>query len=105
MRLDSLFAPGMRERRSGAIVPVTAAATPTVAPPFLHSTVAKAALENYSRGPVLELASFGVRVNIVSPGRTATPGGEATREQWARTDTGGIPVGPNCDHQERKDAE
>ncbi len=84
VRLDSLLTPGMRERRSGAIVHVSSAAVPTPLAPFLHYTAAKAALENYSRGLALELAPFGVRVNVVSPGRTATPGGEATREQWAR---------------------
>jgi NAD(P)-dependent dehydrogenase (short-subunit alcohol dehydrogenase family) len=73
VRLDALLAPGMRERRSGAIVHISSAATPTVAPPFLHYTAAKAALENYSRGLALELAGFGVRVNSVSPGRTTTP--------------------------------
>ncbi|MFH8797014.1 oxidoreductase [Streptomyces sp. NPDC017941] len=88
VRLDSLLAPGMRERRSGAIVHVSSAAVPTVAPPFLHYTTAKAALENYSRGLAAELAPYGVRVNTVSPGRTATPGGEATREQWARLNSG-----------------
>ncbi|GAA3160839.1 MULTISPECIES: oxidoreductase [Streptomyces] len=84
VRLDSLLVPGMRERRSGVIVHVSSAAVPTSAPPFLHYTAAKAALENYSRGLALELAPFGIRVNTVTPGRTATPGGEATREQWAR---------------------
>lgn len=88
VRLDTLLAPGMRERRTGAIVHVTSAATPTVAPPFLHYTTAKAALENYSRGLALELAGSGVRVNSVSPGRTATPGGESTREQWSAISEG-----------------
>ncbi|MCB5911485.1 SDR family oxidoreductase [Streptomyces pinistramenti] len=88
VRLDSLLAPGMRERRSGVIVHVSSAAVPTVAPPFLHYVTAKAALETYSRGLASELAPFGIRVNTVSPGRTATPGGEATREQWARLDAG-----------------
>ncbi len=88
VRLDALLAPGMRERRSGMIVHIGSAATPTVAPPFLHYTAAKAALENYSRGLAAELAPFGIRVNTVSPGRTATPGGEATREQWARINEG-----------------
>ncbi|MEW2529724.1 oxidoreductase [Streptomyces sp. NPDC047071] len=88
VRLDALLAPEMRERRSGAIVHVSSAAVPTVAPPFLHYTTAKAALENYSRGLAQELAPFGVRVNTVSPGRTATPGGERTREQWARLSNG-----------------
>ncbi|WP_030668989.1 oxidoreductase [Streptomyces sp. NRRL B-1347] len=88
VRLDALLAPEMRERRSGAIVHVSSAAVPTVAPPFLHYTTAKAALENYSRGLAQELAPFGVRVNTVVPGRTATPGGERTREQWARLTEG-----------------
>lgn len=84
VRLDSLLVPGMRERRSGAIVHVSSAAvlTPEVTP-FLHYTAAKAALEIYSRGLALELAPFGVRVNTVSPGRVVTPGGDATRERWA----------------------
>ncbi|MEV6806635.1 oxidoreductase [Streptomyces sp. NPDC051132] len=88
VRLDSLLTPGMRERRSGVVVHVSSAAVPTSAPPFLHYTAAKAALENYSRGLALELAPFGVRVNTVSPGRTATPGGEATREEWASLSEG-----------------
>jgi NAD(P)-dependent dehydrogenase (short-subunit alcohol dehydrogenase family) len=83
VRLDSLLAPGMRDRRSGAIVHVSSGAVVTSVPPFLHYTVAKAALETYSRGLAAELAPFGIRVNTVSPGRTATPGGEQTREQWA----------------------
>jgi NAD(P)-dependent dehydrogenase (short-subunit alcohol dehydrogenase family) len=83
VRLDSLLTPGMRERRAGAIVHVSSAAVSTPLAPFLHYTAAKAALENYSRGLALELAPFGIRVNVVSPGRTATPGGEATRELWA----------------------
>ncbi|MEV6423229.1 SDR family oxidoreductase [Streptomyces sp. NPDC051662] len=86
VRLDSLLAPGMRERRSGAIVHVSSAAVLTPVGPFLHYVAAKAALETYSRGLALELAPFGVRVNTVTPGRVATPGGEATREQWARLD-------------------
>ncbi|MEU6765095.1 oxidoreductase [Streptomyces sp. NPDC046853] len=88
VRLDSLLAPGMREQRSGVIVHVSSAANPLTPPPFLHYTAAKAALENYSRGLAAELAPHGVRVNTVSPGRTATPGGEATREQWALLDSG-----------------
>lgn len=86
VRLDSLLVPGMRERRSGMIVHVSSAAVLTPVGPFLHYTTAKAALENYSRGLALEQAPFGIRVNTVSPGRVATPGGEATREQWADMD-------------------
>ncbi|SFF68788.1 NAD(P)-dependent dehydrogenase, short-chain alcohol dehydrogenase family [Actinacidiphila alni] len=89
VRLDALLTPGMRERRTGAIVHVSSAAVLTPVGQFLHYVAAKAALETYSRGLSLELAPFGVRVNTVTPGRTATPGGEATREQWAR-----LAVGP-----------
>lgn len=83
VRLDALLAPGMRERRSGAIIHVSSAAVLTPLGPFLHYTAAKAALENYSKGLAVELAPFGVRVNTVSPGRTTTPGGVETRGQWA----------------------
>ncbi len=98
VRLDSLLTPGMRDRRSGMIVHISSAAVPTSVAPFLHYTAAKAALENYSRGLALELAPFGIRVNTVSPGRVATPGGEATREQWALLEAapGRPPPPPPC---------
>lgn len=98
VRLDALLVPGMRERRSGRIVHVSSAAVLTPVGPFLHYTAAKAALENYSKGLAVELAPFGIRVNTVSPGRTATPGGEATREQWAEVSArmGGAPAPTNA---------
>ncbi|TQL66251.1 NAD(P)-dependent dehydrogenase (short-subunit alcohol dehydrogenase family) [Nocardioides albertanoniae] len=83
VRLDALLAPAMREAGSGAIVHVSSAAVLTPVGMFLPYTAAKAALENYSRGLAIDLAPSGVRVNVVSPGRTATPGGEATRREWA----------------------
>ncbi|WP_409185016.1 oxidoreductase [Amycolatopsis sp. VS8301801F10] len=88
VRLDALLAPGMADRRSGAIVHVSTAAVRPPFPPFLHYVAAKTALEAYSRGLAAELAPSGVRVNTVSPGRTATPGGLATREQWASLSSG-----------------
>lgn len=84
VRLDALLAGGMRERGHGVIVHISSAAVATPIGPFLHYTAAKAALENYSRGLALELASFGVRVNTLTPGRVETPGGVATRDAWAR---------------------
>ena len=99
VRLDSLLVPGMRNRRSGAIVHVSSSAVLTPVGPFLHYTTAKAALENYSRGLAMELAPTGIRVNTVAPGRTATPGGEATREQWAEVSArmGAEPAETNVD--------
>ncbi|MGV9909152.1 SDR family oxidoreductase [Streptomyces tendae] len=93
VRLNSLLVPGMRERRSGAIVHISSAAVAPPAPPFLHYQAAKAALDNYSAGLAATLAPSGVRVNTVSPGRTSTPGGEETREHWARLDAGPAPSG------------
>lgn len=84
VRLDRHFIPEMRERGSGAIVHVASAATTLPDRYFLHYTAAKAALENYSVGLSKDLAPAGIRVNRVSPGRTATPGGEAAREEWAQ---------------------
>ncbi|MFD8429232.1 oxidoreductase [Streptomyces coelicoflavus] len=92
VRLDSLLAPGMRGRRSGAIVHISSAAVVPPVPPFLHCQAAKAALETYSRGLASSLAPAGVRVNTVSPGRTATPGGEETREHWAGLNAGPGPT-------------
>ncbi|WP_031038029.1 oxidoreductase [Streptomyces sp. NRRL F-5650] len=88
VRLDSLLAPAMRGRRSGAIVHISSAAVVPPVPPFLHYQAAKAALETYSRGLAATLAPAGIRVNAVSPGRTATPGGEETRERWASLNAG-----------------
>ncbi|MEV5575258.1 oxidoreductase [Spirillospora sp. NPDC052269] len=91
VRLDALLTPGMRERRDGRIVHVSSAAVLTPMGPFLHYTAAKAALENYSRGLAQELAPFGIRVNVVSPGRVTTPGGEETRERWANMTAASMP--------------
>lgn len=98
VRLDSLLVPGMRDRGSGRIVHISSAAVLTPVGPFLHYVAAKAALEKYSQGLAVELAPFGIRVNAVSPGRTATPGGEATREQWAEVSArmGGAPGPTNA---------
>ncbi|MGW0890708.1 SDR family oxidoreductase [Saccharopolyspora sp. NPDC002578] len=90
VRLDALVAPGMRERRSGAIVHISSAAAFPPVPQVVHYTSTKAALENYSRGMTAELAPFGVRVNVVTPGRTDTPGGARNREEIALMGEGAI---------------
>jgi NAD(P)-dependent dehydrogenase (short-subunit alcohol dehydrogenase family) len=97
VRLDALLVPGMRERRSGSIVHISSAAIYSPPPQFLHYAAAKMALETYSRGLASDLAPHGVRVNTVTPGRVATPGGEQTRQQWARLEPGqdgaSVPLG------------
>lgn len=86
VRLNALLVPGMLDRGAGAIVHVSTAAVLPPVPAFAHYQAAKVGLESYSRALAAELAPSGVRVNAVGPGRTATPGGEATRKQWASDD-------------------
>jgi NAD(P)-dependent dehydrogenase (short-subunit alcohol dehydrogenase family) len=65
---------------SGAIVNVSAGGRAPFGGPLLHYGAAKAALNNYSEGLAKELASIGVRVNIVTPGPIYTPGGDDVRK-------------------------
>ncbi|MEU8358274.1 oxidoreductase [Nonomuraea sp. NPDC048882] len=85
VRLNALLTPGMRDQGSGAIVHISTAALLPPVPVFAHYQAAKAGLESYSRALAAELAPYGVRVNALAPGRTATPGGEETRRRWAST--------------------
>lgn len=86
VRLNMLLVPAMREQGSGAIVHISTAAMLPPVPAFVHYQAAKVGLESYSRALAAELAPAGVRVNAVGPGRTATPGGQETRRQWASDD-------------------
>ena len=108
MRLDRALVPGMRERRTGAVVHVTSIQRQL---PLYESTTAyasaKAALSNYSKALSKEVAPHGVRVNRVSPGwvetdaavaflrEIATKNGtdEAGAKELVMRVLGGIPLG------------
>ncbi|WP_028937986.1 SDR family oxidoreductase [Pseudonocardia spinosispora] len=81
--LDAAVLPGMRERRSGAIVHISSTVVLDPTGPFLHYAAAKAALNTYSRGLALEQAPYGIRVNSVLPGNVTTPGADLAREHIA----------------------
>jgi NAD(P)-dependent dehydrogenase (short-subunit alcohol dehydrogenase family) len=67
-------------KTKGAIVNVTAGGRIAFGGPMAHYGAAKAALNNWSESLAKELASKGVRVNIVTPGPIVTPGGDEVRK-------------------------
>ena len=84
VRLDRALVPGMRERRTGAVVHVTSIQRQL---PLYESTTAyaaaKAALRTYSKSISKELGPKGVRVNAVSPGVIMTPiHDQFSRPEW-----------------------
>ncbi|RYX82918.1 SDR family oxidoreductase [bacterium] len=108
VRLDRAFLPHMLEQGSGVIIHI-ASIQRTL--PLYESTLAyaaaKAALVNYSKGLSNEVASKGVRVNVVSPGFIETKAAERMIERLAASTNsdiqsarqelmdslGGIPMG------------
>jgi NAD(P)-dependent dehydrogenase (short-subunit alcohol dehydrogenase family) len=67
-------------RTKGSIVNVTAGGRIAFGGAMAHYGAAKAALNNWSEALAKELASQGVRVNIVTPGPIVTPGGDEVRK-------------------------
>lgn len=76
IRLTNAVLPALRASKAAAVVNISSAAATMPFAPFAHYGAAKAALEYYSRTLAVELATSGIRVNIVSPGVIATPGSE-----------------------------
>jgi NAD(P)-dependent dehydrogenase (short-subunit alcohol dehydrogenase family) len=74
-RLDSIFIPGMIERRSGVVIHISSIAHRM---PFSNSTLAyaagKGALSTYSKGLARGVANSGMRVTWVSHGFIETSG-------------------------------
>ena len=84
----------MKSRRRGVIINtasnygITGSATRTA------YSAAKAAIIAFSKSLALELAPHGIRVNVIAPGRTATPRviGHYSPEEWAAKEAE-IPMG------------
>jgi NAD(P)-dependent dehydrogenase (short-subunit alcohol dehydrogenase family) len=70
VRCSQAVLPGMRERRSGAIVNITSIAGRMAALAQSPYVASKFAFEGLSEGMAQELAPFGIRVVIIEPGVT-----------------------------------
>ncbi|CAN96530.1 Short-chain dehydrogenase/reductase SDR [Sorangium cellulosum So ce56] len=90
VRLTNAVLPALRASKAAAVVNISSTAATIPYGPFAHYCAAKAALDTYSRTLAVELASSGVRVNVVTPGPVATPSADELRKTF--TDGMGIPA-------------
>ncbi len=84
----------MIQQKSGAIVMVSSPHAFIPAPRAMAYNMSKAAIEHMSKTAAIELSEFGVRVNIIQPGWTDTPGERKfASEETLEVAGGKIPLG------------
>ena len=86
LRVIRAVVPGMRARRSGAIVNVSSAAGRLVAPVYGQYHSSKWALECATETLAVELKQFGIRVAAVEPGFFVTPILDKALDAWSERD-------------------
>ncbi|MDB5364185.1 MAG: short-chain dehydrogenase, partial [Rhodospirillales bacterium] len=72
-------APGMKSRQRGWVVNIASCTGITGVVPFSLYSATKAAIVMLTKVTARELAPFGIHVNAIAPGNTATPMNEAIR--------------------------
>lgn len=95
--LAASILPAMAAAGGGAVINVGSWMASVGSPFAAMSTATKAAVEQLSRSWAAEFGPLGVRVNVVSPGATLTPGNEASRavlDALTATTPAGVVVQP-----------
>ncbi len=80
VRVTNPLLDALRKSNSAAIVNISAGGLLPFHGFLAHYGAAKAALNSYTKSLAKELASSNIRVNLVTPGAIATPGGDKGRE-------------------------
>lgn len=81
VRVTAALLPALVESKAAAIINISSGGVKPTPAPLLHYGAAKAALNAYSLGLAQEVASNGIRVNVVTPGHILTPGGDGIRKE------------------------
>lgn len=72
-------APSMKQRRRGCIINIASVAGVRASAPYSLYSAVKAGVIMLTKALAIDLARYGVRVNALAPGNTATPLNEADR--------------------------
>jgi NAD(P)-dependent dehydrogenase (short-subunit alcohol dehydrogenase family) len=84
--------------RGGSIILAGSTAASTGGPAFSVYAASKAAVRSFAKDWIMDLRGTGIRVNVLSPGPTATPGihglvAEGEREQFVEMLASQVPLG------------
>jgi 3-oxoacyl-[acyl-carrier protein] reductase len=89
----------MIPRRAGAIVTVSSAAGLAGRAGYSHYCASKAAVKLFTQAAAVEAIGYGIRINAIAPGATATPMFAITPASMMSA-YGGIPIGRSAEPEE-----
>ncbi|ACS55851.1 short-chain dehydrogenase/reductase SDR [Rhizobium leguminosarum bv. trifolii WSM1325] len=97
-------------KEGGSVILTGSTTGSTGTPAFSVYAATKAAIRNFARNWIIDLAPRGIRVNVLSPGATSTPGwrglahSEEMEKEMLRQTVASIPLGRLGDPREIADA-